>query len=373
MTTIHDVAQRANVSPVTVSRVLNDAPNVNAETRQRVERAIAELGYVPNVVARSLRSRRTRSIALIVPDITNNFWTTVARGVEDAAQAQGYTVFLGNSDEDAGKQTTYLETLAAQRADGVLIAPCDSDVSRLALLREREIPTVVLDRRVDGWGVDTVLGDSYSGAHALTAHLIGLGHRRIAMITGAPNTSVSHERVAGYRLALEEAGIPYDGGLVRFGDFKQATAEVLAGRLLDEGRTVTAFFAANNAIALGVIAALRRHRARVPQDVALVSFDDLASAAQVFPFLTVAVQPAYDMGARAAELLLERIKPGAGRLAPRTVTLPCTLIIRYSCGAHLHDAGQDLTLPLPDRLVETRHHIPELPGGPSQAPDAFLP
>jgi LacI family transcriptional regulator len=366
LTTINDVARRANVSPVTVSRVLNDAPNVNPGTRERVEQAIAELGYVPNVVARSLRSRRTRTIALIVPDITNTFWTTVARGVEDVAQAQGYTVFLGNSDENAGKQARYLETLAAQRADGVLIAPCDSDASRLALLRERAIPTVVLDRRVDGWAVDTVLGDSFSGAHALTRHLLRLKHRQIAMIAGTPETSVSHDRLAGYRRALDEADICFDPALVRFGDFKQGTAEILTQQMLSEGRPLTAFFAANNAIALGVIAALRERGSRVPQDVALVAFDDVANATQVFPFLTVAAQPAYEMGAQAAGLLLERIRPGAQAAPPRVVVLPCTLVVRYSCGSHLSDTDPGVSLPLPDRLVETRELIPTLPDGPVQ-------
>lgn len=343
MTTINDVAQRAGVSPVTVSRVLNDAPNVHAATRERVAEAIAELGYVPNVAARSLRSRRTRSIALIVPDITNTFWTTVARGVEDAARGQGYTVLLGNSDENPDKQASYLETVAAQRADGVLIAPCDSAAARLALLRERGIPTVVLDRRVAGWDVDTVRGDSVSGAYALTAHLLRLGHRRIALITGTADTSVSQDRLLGYRAALAEAGVAFDAALVRSGNFKQDTAHAETARLLDEGREVSAFFAANNAIALGVIAALRDRRLRIPQDVALVAFDDIAGAAQVFPFLTVAAQPAYEMGATAARLLLGRL---LGAAPPQQVVLPCTLIVRYSCGSHLGGPEDDATLPL---------------------------
>jgi LacI family transcriptional regulator len=146
VTTINDVARRAGVSPVTVSRVLNGAPNVSPATRDKVTRAIAELGYVPNVVARSLRSRRTRSLALILPDISNPFWPTVARGVEDAAQKGGYSVLLCNSDENAEKQARYLEVVASQQVDGVIIAPCDSDAARLAILRDRRVATVVIDR-----------------------------------------------------------------------------------------------------------------------------------------------------------------------------------------------------------------------------------
>ena len=331
---------------MTVSRVLNNAPNVNHATRHRVERAIQELGYVPNVVARSLRSKRTQSLALILPDITNPFWTTVARGVEDAAQNSGYSVFLCNTDENCAKQLRYLDLVASRRVDGVIIAPCDSDAANVSILRDREIATVIVDRRVEGWEVDSVRGDSYGGAQALVRHLISLGHRRIAMISGPGRTSTAEDRVAGYLTALMEASVAPDPRLIKQGEFRAAAGERLTHELLAEGLNPTAVFAANNAIALGVIRAVGQRGLRIPHNIALVCFDDFDEASHLLPFLTVAVQPAYDMGVNAAQLLLGRIETGQA-LEPRHVVLPTRLIIRHSCGSHLHDgSGSELSLPV---------------------------
>ncbi len=350
MPTINDVAKRAAVSPVTVSRVLNAAPNVNEATRARVHQAIAELGYVPNVAARSLRSRRTRSIALILPDITNPFWPTVARGVEDAAQRGGYTVLLCNSDENADKQARYLEVVISQQVDGVVIAPADSDAANLAPLRERGIPTVVLDRRVDGWDVDTVRGDSVGGAHMLTRHLIELGHRRIAMLTGPANTSTSQERLAGYEAALKRASIEADRDLIRFGEFRQNSGQEMAHAVLGLPQPPTAIFGANNTIALGALTAIGECGLRVPQDVALVCFDDVSPSSQLFPFLTVAEQPAYQMGLEAAQLLFARLDDGEA-VPPRQIMLPGRLIVRYSCGSRRDESMLSLPLPQSESFV----------------------
>jgi LacI family transcriptional regulator len=344
--TINDVAKRAGVSAVTVSRVINNASNVRPTTRDKVELAIRELGYVPSVAARSLRLKRTRTLALILPDITNTFWTTIARGVEDAAQRRDYSVFLCNTDEDEVKQRRYLDFVVGQRVDGVIIAPHDSDARYLAQLRDRNIPTVVIDRHIEGWGVDSVLGDSLSGAMALVQHLISLGHERIAMLSGPASASTAEDRVAGYCIALAEAGIPVESGLVKRGEFRIASGEEMTHQLFDAGLGPTAIFAANNAIAMGVIDALERRGLRIPQDVALVSFDDFPNVSHLFPFLTVVAQPAYDMGINAAQLLLSRLDSEV-ELQPRQVVLPTRLIVRHSCGSRLN--GEEkciLSLPL---------------------------
>lgn len=347
MTTITDVAKHAGVAPVTVSRVINAAPNVNAITRARVEQAIAELGYVPNLAARSLRSKRTLTLAFVVPDITNAFWTTVARGVEDAAQSRGYSVLLCNTDEDFTKQGRYLDIMVSQRVDGVIIAPCDADAGNLASLRRHHIDTVVIDRRIDGWDVDTVYSDSVSGAYALTRHLIGLGHTRIAMLSGPEGATTAEDRIAGYGRALTEAGIAVDPRLIRRGGFSWQTGSELTGQILDEGLAPTAIFAANNAIALGAVDAVGRRGLRIPDDIALVCFDDYPYIASFFPFLTVVAQSAYDMGATAAQLLLDRLESPAP-LLPRRVVLPVRLIIRHSCGrALLSGSGEPCSLNLP--------------------------
>jgi len=345
--TISDVARQAGVSPATVSRVIQGARNVSPATRERVEQAIGALGYVPSAVAQSLRSKRTRSLALVVSDIANTFWTTVARGVEDEAQRQGYSVLLCNTDENLAKQLRYLDLLIGQQVDGVVIAPYDSDAQHLDKLRQRNIPTVLVDRRIVGWDLDSVCGDSVAGARALIQHLIKLGHRRIAVISGPETASTAEDRIAGYCLALAEAGIPQDPHLLRRGEYRSAAGEELTRQLLDEGLNPSAIFAANNAIAMGVIDALEKRGLCIPQDVALVSYDDLPDASHLFPFLTVVAQPAYDMGVNAAQLLLSRLGSEV-ELRPRHVVLPVRLIVRHSCGSQVTSEGRyPLSLPIP--------------------------
>ncbi len=360
MTTISDVAKRAGVSPVTVSRVINDLGNVSPATRARVGAAIQELGYVPSGVAQSLRSKRTRSLALIVPDIQNSFWTTVARGVEDAAQSKGYSVFLCNTDENPAKQRRYLEVVIGQRVDGVIIAPYDSDAANLAPLRDREIATVVIDRHIEGWDADTVNSDSIAGARALTQHLLGLGHQRIAIITGPATTTTAADRVRGYRLALNEAGLTPDEQLIKYGEFRSAVGERLTHEVLDAGLAPTAIFAANNVIAIGVIAALEKRGLRVPHDIAVVCFDDLPNTSLLFPFFTVAAQPVYEVGVNAAQLLFSRLEAEAP-LRPRHVVLPTRLVIRHSCGSKLR-RGLDfgISLPLPASGQDETRLVPSL-------------
>jgi len=347
MPTISDVAKHAGVSRATVSRVIQGATNVRPSTRAEVQRVIDELGYVPSAVARSLRSKRTLSLALLVSDVTNAFWTTVARGVEDLAQQHGYSLLLCNTDEDLAKQDQYIGFLVSYRVDGVIIAPCSPDAGHLKGLRDRNIPTVILDRRIEGWDVDTVCGDSISGARALVRHLIGLGHRRIAVLSGPETTSTAEDRIVGYCMALAEAGIPFDDRLVRRGEYKERDGEILTHQMLDEGLQPTAVFAGNNALAMGFIAAASERGLQIPQDIALVSFDDVPIASRLFPFLTVVTQPAYDLGVNAAQLLLSQLESDVPP-RPRHVVLPVRMIVRHSCGSHLEaDGACPLSLPIP--------------------------
>ncbi len=309
---------------------------------------------MPSAIAQSLRSKRTRSLALVVPDITNTFWTTVARGVEDEAQEHGYSVLLCNTDENLAKQLRYLDLLISQQVDGVIIAPYDSDPRHLDKLSQRNISTVIVDRHIDDGEMDSVSGDSVSGARALVQHLIKLGHTRIAVISGPPTTSTAEDRVTGYRMALTEAEIALDPRLIRRGEFRSSSGRSLAAQLLDEGLNPSAIFATNNAIAMGVIDALEERGLRVPQDIALVSFDDLPDTSHLFPFLTVVAQPAYDMGLNAAQLLLSRLNSEVD-LRPRHVLLPSRLIVRHSCGSSLTENGDcPLSLPIPTTALGSR-------------------
>ena len=372
MATIHDVARLAGVSAVTVSRVLNNSTRVSAKTQERVRQAIDELGYVPSVAARSLRSRQNFTLALIVPDINNTFWTTVARGVEDAAQGKGYSIILCNTDENAAKQQSYLDVVISQQVDGVIIAPYDSSAENLAKLRKRKIPVVVVDRDISGWDVDRVMGDSVAGARALVRHLIALGHRRIAVVTGPANTSTAVDRVTGYHLALSEAGIAVDTDLIRFGEFRSGSGERETSDLFDLPEPPTAIFAANNAIAMGVMDGVGQLGLRIPHDVALVSFDDLPVVSHFFPFLTVAVQPVYELGVNAAQLLLSRLD-AAEDLPARQVVLPTRLVVRYSCGSKLSDpASASLSLPLALGSPETVSIAPRVEPEQEEASRASL-
>jgi LacI family transcriptional regulator len=335
MSTISDVAKRAGVSAMTVSRVVNGTGYTSAETRARVEAAIDELGYVPNALARQLRSKRTKTIALVVADISNPFFTTIARGVEDVAVGHGFSVMYCNTDESEAEEEQYLLMLIERQVDGVLLVPARSSGDSFRLLHDHHMPVVVLDRRIAGRNVDSVRCDSEAGAHALATHLIDLGHRRIAVLTGRRNVSTSVDRVAGCRRALAEAGLELPDELVHWGGFlfgksNQADGHRMAQEMLEApGARPTAVVCANNFIAFGAIRALREAGLRVPDDMSVVAFDDLPEEWVSEPFLTCAAQPAYEIGRQAASLLLDQV---AGDHEPTgaSVMLPFELRIRRS-------------------------------------------
>jgi LacI family transcriptional regulator len=329
VSTLNDVARLAGVSTMTVSRVINDSGYASVETRARVNRAIAELGYMPNALARQLRSKRTKTIALVVTDIANPFFTTLARGVEDAARLKGYAVMFCNTDESVAEEIDYVRVLIQRRVDGVLLVPATDSSGSLELLRKHGLPVVVLDRRLSAGQVDGVRGDSEAGAYLAVRHLIDLGHSHIAVLTGPESVSTAQDRVAGYRRALADEGIPVDDELVVFGEFNEASGHEMTERILAARPRPTAIFAGNNFIAFGAIQALREAALAIPDDMSIVVFDDLPQGWVLDPFLTVVSQPAYEIGRQATELMLERLA-GDAPAEPRTVVLPITLITRRS-------------------------------------------
>jgi LacI family transcriptional regulator len=331
LATIHDVARLAGVASITVSRAVNNSGYVSAEKRARIEAAIAELGYVPNELARSLRSKGTHTLGMVLTDITNPFWTTVARGLEDAASDAGYNVFLCNSDESEAEEEVYLRTLLQKQVDGVLLVPASSSTASLEYLRKHATPVVVIDRRMSYPEIDMVRGDSEGGAYQLTHLLLELGHRRIGVLGGREEVSTVEDRVAGYRRALAESGVEFDPDLVVYGAFTQDSGYEMVGSILKKPSPPTALFAINNFIAIGALRALRDVGIRVPDDMAMVTFDDLPYGLVLEPFFTVASQPAYEMGRRATELLLARLS-GDQLDGPQEVVLPTQLIVRTSSG-----------------------------------------
>ena len=333
MPTIHDVAERAGVAPITVSRVINNSGYASKETRRRVEEAAADLGYVPNRMASGLRTKRSYSIALVLTDITNPFFTTVARGVEDAANEAGYTVTYCNTDEDREKEKRYLDLLIQQQVDGILLVPAQGTPDMVDYIQKHATPVVILDRRLSEAKSDVVRCDSEGGAYQLIRLLQELGHRRIALLGGPKDASTAEDRKAGYRRAMMEAGIDMTD-LELYGTFTQGSGYEMAKEASARTPRPTALFAANNFIAIGGLKALRDCNITVPEDMALVGFDDLPEALVTFPFLTVAAQPAYEMARRGAELLLARMA-GEEPENYKEIILPTELIVRRSSGEAL--------------------------------------
>jgi LacI family transcriptional regulator len=330
-TTLHEVAQRAGVSAMTVSRVVNGRGRVDSETRQRVEEAIQALDYVPNRIARGLISQKTQTIGIIVPDIVNPFFAPVVRGAESAARKAGYRILLCNSEGDLRLEREYIEDLVAHRVEGLLLAPANdrSRSSILSLLRGG-FPLVLIDRALPDADCDLIVSDNVQGARRLIEHLIAVGHREIAHVSDAEDTSTGRERLRGYREALEAAGIPFQLELVirttvdRIGGYR-AAQEILARDPLP-----TAIFAVNNMTAVGTMEALRERSLSVPKDMGLVCFDDVEHLAVLSPILTVIDQPAETFGSLGVQLLLERMT-GKANSRPRRIILQTDLIVRQSC------------------------------------------
>lgn len=331
MSTIADVAKRAGVSKMTVSRVINNSGYISQDTRSRVEEAIAELGYIPNALARSLRFKQTQTIALIVTDITNPFFTTIARGVEDTASELGFSVIFCNTDESPEEEQEYIRVLMQKQIDGLLLVPARSRRDSVALLQDKTIPLVLLDRQLPGQSIDSVRCDSELGAYRLVRHLLDLGHRRIAMLSGPADVTTAADRVAGWQRALREAGLDAPAGLLEYGTYSVESGYAMARRALEASPRPTAFFTANNFIAVGAVRALVERGLRVPEDVSFVTFDDLPPTMVIDPFFTSAMQPAYEMGRQATLLLLDRLE-GKGPDGPQETILPPEFVFRRSSG-----------------------------------------
>jgi LacI family transcriptional regulator len=316
---------------MTVSRVINGRDGVDGETQKRVEDAIRALDYVPNRIARGLLSHKTQTIGLIVPDVANPFFAPVVRGAESAARKAGYRILLCNSEGDLRLEREYIEDLVSHRVEGLMLAPA-SDRSRssiLTLLRG-SFPLVLIDRALPDVECDLIVTDNVNGARRLIEHLISVGHRLIAHITDAEDTSTGRERLQGYGEALAAHRIEFRPELVvrttvdRIGGFR-AAQEILTRQLVP-----TAIFAVNNMTAVGTMQALRERSMSVPEQMGLVCFDDVEHLAVLSPFLTVVDQPSETLGSLGAQLLLERMSGKANERA-RRITLQTDLIVRKSC------------------------------------------
>ncbi|MFF2849285.1 LacI family DNA-binding transcriptional regulator [Streptomyces sp. NPDC058001] len=329
MATMVDVARRAGVSTATVSHVLNATRTVLPDTRRAVLDAIDELGYTHNTLARSLVTARTRSIGLAVSAISNPYFTEILQGVESRALEQGYSLLIADPHDDPAHEREVVRLLHERRVDGLIVAPSAEPSGLVEYVRSRAVPTVFLDRIVDA-PFDQVCAAGGERVDELVRHLAGLGHRRIGLVAGLPGLSTTSERITGYSTGLAGAGLAYREDLVASGHSEAGAAERATRTLLSVPAPPTALVTANNAMTIGALRALRDRGLRVPEDLALVCFDDFSWADLFSPRLTAVAQPSREIGETAVRLLLERLaSPGA---PPRTVRLPCTLIHRTSCG-----------------------------------------
>lgn len=324
-----EVARLAGVSISTVSRTINDTGRISEETRVRIRDVMRKMGYRPNRVARRLRSGGScHLIGLIIPNIQNPFFADLARGVEDRAREGNFAVLLCNYDEDREKERFYLDVMRAESVDGIIIPPLNSSDQAVLQFAAEGVPVVCVDRSISNATLDKVEVDNRAGAREAVAHLIERGHTRIGMIAGPASSSTGKARLAGYRDALKQAGLPYAGEWVRHGDYKQESGRAHARELLSLAEPPSALFAANGLMAIGMLEEIHARGLRIPKQVAVVNFDDLPLASVFNPPLTVVRQPAYEVGSAAAELLLQRIQdPGR---PPASVVLHPELIVRGS-------------------------------------------
>ena len=331
--TIKDVAAHAAVSVATVSAVMNENKYVSPELAQRVRESIAALGYQRNSFARGLKTQVSHSIGFIVPDITNPFYTNIARGVEDVAHAHNYSLILGNTDEDPEKEKKYLQLLESKQADGLIIAVTDRSHEYLQSLPIQHLALVSIDRSLFDLGIDTVMVDNQVGARTAVEHFIALGHRRIGLVTGVRGIAPTEERIWGYTEALEKHGIAVDPALIAMAHARIEGGELGAMQLLALGDRPTALFMMDGTMAIGALQGITKLGLRCPEDIALASFDDFTWASVMRPRLTVVDQPTYEIGRQSAHLLFERLRNQ--KKAPREIRLQTRFIVRESCGALL--------------------------------------
>lgn len=330
MPTIVEVADRARVSIATVSNVIRGTKRVSPALQARVNKAIRDLDYYPNEIARSLKVRQTRMLGMVLPDITNPFFPEMMRGAEDRAFERGYFLLTANTDEQIGREQKIVSALRSYRVDGILLAAAPGrELSHIRSTMQAGIPVVCLDRTITGIKADAVVLDNVHGGLECVRHLISLGHTRIGIITGSLNVPTGRERLRGYEKALREAEIEVDPDLVLEGNFRDESGYKLGKKLLRMRPRPTAIFVCNGLMTVGALKAFEELGVRCPEDIAIATFDDLVADRSFHPHLTVVAQPGYEMGAKAASILMDRIE-GKTKKEPAIVRITPTLVVRES-------------------------------------------
>jgi LacI family transcriptional regulator len=330
--TIVDIAKKSNVSIATVSRVINNkSEGVSEKTRKRILNVIDECGYKPNAMARGLVTKKTKTIGLIIPDITNPFFPEIARGAEDGASTRGYNVFLCNSDDNLEKENEYISALKEKCVDGIILTTsANSNQEHFMTLMNSGIPISIIDEGLDAVDADIpgIFLDNYEGGYLAAKHLIDLGHKRIACITGPLNLKNDRDRLEGYKEALKDSKINIDNSIIMQGNYKIAGGIENAKKLLS--KDITAIFACNDLMAYGVYQVLKSNGYKIPDDISVVGFDDIQLSALLDPALTTIRQPAYEMGLESAKMIIKLIE--GKNIRKKVINFKPDLIVRKSTG-----------------------------------------
>ncbi|AEG59726.1 LacI family DNA-binding transcriptional regulator [Desulforamulus ruminis] len=328
--TIEDVAKLAKVSTATVSRVINKQGGVRKATEERIAKAISQLDYIPNAVARSMVKKTTKTIGVIIPDINNPFFPLVVSGIEQQAREKGYFTVLCNTNESPEIERELTQILLERSVDGLIVTTADEDGKQLQSAIDRGIPIVAVDRAIKSFEVDTVLVGNIDGAYQATRHLILQGHKRIAIICGPQNTTPGYERFVGFKKALEEYQIPLPEDLVLEGDFKEESGFKLTQKLYSMQERPTAIFSSNNLMTVGCVKAVMETGWQMGKELAFIGFDDVDIATFVTPSLSVVSRPMRQLGELAFDILYEKMT-STGEWVRRHYVLSPELKIRQSC------------------------------------------
>jgi LacI family transcriptional regulator len=328
--TISDVAEKAGVSTATVSHVINNTRRVEDETREVVLQTMLDLGYQPNSLARSLRSGETKTIGVIVPDVSILFFADISRRIENIGYENGYSVILCNSDNDLAKQRNYIDTLIAKQVDGVIFISAGESNKDLERLANSDIPIVVADRVVPLSLADVVLLDNEDAGYVATRHLIDLGHEKIGCITGPSNVSPSMQRVIGYKRAMQEKKLSILEKYVMPGDFTYSGGSESMAQLISLKNRPSAVFVLNDMMAIGAVSSARRMGYRVPEDISIIGFDDIELARAITPALTTMAQPMQELAEIATNSLIEKMVSSESKLENKEFILKANLVIRES-------------------------------------------
>ncbi|HTY37960.1 MAG TPA: LacI family DNA-binding transcriptional regulator [Bacteroidota bacterium] len=325
--TMKDVARKANVAVITVSRALNNKPDINPATRSRILKIARDLNYTADSLARGLVTRKSHTIAVIIPDNVDSFYATVVQGIGDQCREHGYGIFLWNTNDSAEKELEHLRQAREKRTDGILIYPVQKDLRYLDELQRSPVPFVFLNRHSDDPSHDYVMSDNAHGAYLAVHHLLQRGHKNITYVCAKPDASSGKERIAGSRKAIAEAGLAPDSLQVLPCEESIDSSYTLVRKLLAGPKRPSALFMWDDRLAVSAIKAIREAGLRIPQDVAVVGYDDIEISAYLYPALTTVRQSTYEIGARAASNLLDKIgSPSAS--PPKKITLKPELVVR---------------------------------------------